>query len=99
MNWTEAIEAMRRGCHVQRKSEQYRRLIRPGDPETGDLPIYECGVEACRLVAAWTDKDEPVMVFQGCGSKVMFCPDDEHEAATDWVVVFDPAGTAGGSDA
>lgn len=82
MNWSEAVEAMKKGHHVHRKSEQKRELIGNSD----GIPIYECGMEASRLVAAWTVDGQSVLVFQGAGSKCMWIPDEEHMSATDWEI-------------
>lgn len=82
MNWIEAVEAMKRGAHVQQKSEQHRTLISGPDDGT---PVYECGEEPMRLVTAYTEEGQFVRVFQGAESKVLFEPDDRHTAATDWV--------------
>lgn len=79
MNWTEAVEAMKRGAWVQRKSEQYSILI-----EEGDTPVYEGGEEAIRLVTAYSEDGSFVRVFQGASSKVLFEPEDRHTTATDW---------------
>lgn len=85
MNWTEAIEAMKRGARVQRKSEQHRTLI--SDPDD-DMPVYECGEEEMHLATAYTVDGQFVRVFQGSGSKVLFEPEDRHTQATDWVEVM-----------
>lgn len=85
MNWTEAVEAMKAGHHVHRASEQKRELI--GD--NGGIPIYDCGTEAMRLAAAWTDQGTPVLVFQGAGSKALFIPEADDMAATDWTISND----------
>ncbi len=80
MKWTEAVEAMKRGHHVHRASQQQRKLLGHSD----GVPIYECGTEPTRLAAAWTDDGRPVMVFQGVGSKALFAPETDDTEATDW---------------
>lgn len=90
MNWTEAVEAMRAGAWVQRKAEQYSRLI--SDPDDDDTPVYECGEEPCRLATAVTADGQFVQVFQGVESKVLFEPEERHTSATDWLVCHAPAG-------
>lgn len=82
MNWTAALEAMRKGKHIQRTSQQGRKLI----GHSGGLPIYECG-EATRLAYAWTHDNKPVLVFQGTESKVLFVPETDDRNANDWEVV------------
>lgn len=82
MNWTEAVEAMKKGHHVHRTSEQKRELVGRSD----GVPIYDCGTEATRLAAGWTDDGRPVMVFQGVGSKAMFAPEADAMEATDWEI-------------
>lgn len=84
MNWQQAVEAMKRGARVQRKSAQFSTLI--SDPDDG-TPVYECGEEACRLAAAVGWNGDFVQVFQGAESKVLFEPEDRHINATDWVVL------------
>lgn len=80
MNWLEAVEAMRAGLIVRRRSEMYTRHVRDN--------IFETGMEGCRLLAAWSSESQPVLVFAGAESGVMFVPDAEwHEAATDWEIV------------
>lgn len=87
MNWIEAIEEMKKGKLVRRKSEMYMRPdnIQLSDDE--EIPVFESGMEACRLVAAWTIDNKPVTVFQGWPSKEVFIPEDEFISATDWIVV------------
>lgn len=82
MKWTEAVAAMKAGHHVHRVSQQQRKLIGHSD----GVPIYECGTEAMRLAAAWTDEGKLVMVFQGAGSKAMFVPEEEDMEANDWEI-------------
>jgi hypothetical protein len=82
MNWIEAVDAMKRGHHVHRKSQQQRKLIGHSD----GVPIYECGTETTRLAAAWTDDGRPVLVFQGAGSKALFAPETDDTEATDWEI-------------
>jgi hypothetical protein len=82
MNWTEAVAAMKAGHHVHRASQQQRKLIGHSD----GVPMYDCGTEATRLAAAWTEEGKPVMVFQGASSKAMFAPEDDDMAATDWEI-------------
>ena len=82
MNWEKAIAAMKAGHHVHRTSQQQRKQIGSSD----GVPIYECGTESTRLAAAWTTEGNPVMVFQGAGSKAMFAPEEEDMAATDWEI-------------
>lgn len=82
MTWDEAVAAMRAGKSVQRRSLVQRKLIGHSD----GVPIYECGTEACRLAAAWSDDECPVRVFQGAGSKAMFVPDEDDRRATDWEI-------------
>lgn len=84
MSWPEAVEAMRRGAVVRRKSESTVKLIGHTDE---DVPIFEGGEEACRLMHAWTDDERPALVFMGAGSKCLFVPDAEHRMATDWIIV------------
>jgi hypothetical protein len=96
MNWTEAVEAMKRGATVQRKSQQYSVLVDSGeDDESGGLfagiPLYECGEEGIRLAMAYTEDGRFVRVFQGESSKVLFEPEDRHTDATDWVEVKEEA--------
>ncbi len=79
MNWLEAIEVMRSGANVQRRSEQTRKQISPG--------VWECGEEPCMLAHAWTVDERPVLVFRGADSGVLFVPDSDDREATDWVVV------------
>jgi hypothetical protein len=78
MNWSEAIQAMRAGHTVRRQSDTWRKQIEPG--------VIETGQEGCRLLAAWTVDDMTALVFAGSMSRVMFVPDDEHRAATDWAI-------------
>lgn len=85
MNWTEAVGAMKRGAWVQRKSEQFRILVDAGEDD--NLPTYEGGEEAMRLVTAYSEDDTFVRVFQGASSKVLFEPEDRHITAIDWVEV------------
>lgn len=85
MNWTEAVEAMKRGAWVQRRSQQATRLIAAGDD--GSPQVYEGGEEATRLVTAYSEDGQFVRVFQGAWSKVLFEPEDRHTSAVDWVVV------------
>jgi hypothetical protein len=84
MNWQEAVECMRAGASVRRKSEMWRKVIEQGD----DLSpgIVETGQEGCILAHAWTDDERPVLVFRGTESKQLFVPEDEHRSATDWVI-------------
>ncbi len=79
MNWLAAVEAMRRGHRVRRRSEMWVRRI--------DDDLDETGIEACELMAGWTDDDKPVRVFIGRHSRWAFVPDDEDRAATDWEIV------------
>lgn len=92
MNWAEAIETMKRGATVQRKSQQYSALADSGeddDPEWSfaGVPVYEGGEEGMRLAVAYTEDGTFVKVFQGASSKVLFEPEDRHTEATDWVEV------------
>lgn len=83
MNWSDAIEAMKRGHQVRRVSEQYRRPFGGAD----GVPIFECGEEPAMLAHAWTYDERPVMVFRGAMSGALFVPDSDHREATDWEVV------------
>lgn len=78
MNWIEAVEAMRVGKTVRRKSESWQRQLSDD--------IVESGEEGCRLMHAWTVEDKPALVFVGACSKAHFVPDDGHRSATDWEV-------------
>lgn len=94
MNWLEAVEAMRQGHIVRRKSEMFRKVIEPtktGEDDDGhqwaSAGIIETGQEGCYLAHAWTADEKPAQVFMGASSKVLFVPDGEHREATDWIVV------------
>ncbi len=78
MNWPEAVEAMRAGHAVRRKSES---LVKVRDDD-----IRETGQEGSRLMHAWTADEKPALVFMGSSSKCLFVPDDEDRGATDWVI-------------
>ena len=82
MNWHDAVSAMLAGKHVQRASEQGRKLI---DDNAG-VPIYECGQEPCLLAHAWSADEQAVRVFRGTYSGELFVPDFEHREAKDWVL-------------
>lgn len=84
MNWQKAVQAMRAGQTVVRRSEQYCRLIDSG--EFGDLPVYETGREGYRLMHAWTVDEKPVQVFVGSVSRCLYVPGDEDLTANDWEV-------------
>ncbi len=89
MNWSDAIELMRAGHAVRRKSESYARVIDPGRPDLQGIehaPIIESGQEGCRLMHAWTVDEKPALVFMGSGSKCLFVPDDVDRAAIDWEI-------------
>lgn len=79
MNWKQAIEQMKLGHHVQRKSEQYRHSVNDHIVETGEEPIC--------LSDAYTADGHQVQVLQGAESKVLFYPRPCHVWAVDWVVV------------
>lgn len=78
MNWEEAVEAMRSGKTVRRRSEAWQKRIADD--------IVESGEEGCRLMHAWSVDETPVLVFVGAWSKAHFVPDGEHRSATDWEV-------------
>lgn len=78
MNWTQAVDAMRAGATVRRKSEDYHHI-------RGEF--YYTGEEACRLGDALTHDRQQVQVFQGANSRVLFVPGPRHMDATDWFVV------------
>lgn len=78
MNWSEAVEAMRAGHIVRRRSEMWQKRLADN--------IVESGEEGCRLMHAWSADEKPVLVFFGAGSKSHFVPDDVHRSAVDWVI-------------
>lgn len=88
MNWNQAVELMKLGNAVRRKSESVLTLIDAGgeNDDMDDAPIYESGQEGCRLMHAWTVDEKPALVFMGSGSKCLFVPEDEHRNATDWEI-------------
>ena len=93
MNWTEAIEAMKRGAQVRRTQDARREPVFDDDGDIAEsgigeirAPVVFAGTEPMRLAAAWSADGKPVSVFQGAWSGVLFVPDDDR-AATDWEVV------------
>lgn len=72
---------MQAGHRVRRRSEMW---VRPLDED-----LDETGVEACELMAGWTDDDKPVRVFIGSYSRWAFVPDYDDRTATDWEIVDD----------
>jgi hypothetical protein len=85
MNWRDAVEVMKLGHAVRMASESRRTLIQPAD-DNGNIPIYESGLEGCRLMHAWTADEKPALVFMGSMSKCLFVPEHEHRVATDWEI-------------
>ncbi len=91
MNWAEAVQAMRAGAWVQRRSDQAMQLISP----PGEWPeVYSTGEEPCRLATALTVDGQFVQIFQGVESRVLFEPEERHTSATDWIVCHAPAGAS-----
>lgn len=86
MNWEEAIEEMKKGHLVRRKSQMAMIPSKMPDDYDG-APVFETGEEGCRLAAAWSVENKPVHVFQGYSSKSLFIPEDHHTSAIDWIVV------------
>jgi hypothetical protein len=89
MDWKAAISLMCLGHSVQRASQQRSKQLTipdPLDPDE-DLVITETGEEPCILAEALTVDGQPVQVFQGLHSKVLFYPRPVQVTATDWVQV------------
>ncbi len=95
MNGGEAVETMRAGHAVRRRSESWTKVLHAGNPELqGEhwrdgiehAPVIESGQEGCRLMHAWTVDEKPALVFMGSSSKCLFVPEDEHRNATDWEI-------------
>lgn len=84
MNWDQALEKMRAGHPVNRRSQLWARQ---SDLKQGGTPVIETGTEACCLMHAWTHDNKPVQVFVGAKSKCLFVPDSDLLNATDWQVV------------
>ena len=83
MNWAQAVEAMRQGHCVARKSERYIRFV-----ETPHGTVGVMGMEPVRLAAAWTSDDKPALVFQGVQSQELFIPEEPLTSADDWTIVY-----------
>lgn len=89
MTWDEAIEAMKRGSYVRRKSQMYQRDITDEMDISGAFEgcrVVEEGEEGCFLAAAWTVNNQPVYVFMGA-CRYPFIPEPHHMEANDWVEV------------
>lgn len=78
MIWSEALAAMWHGHQVRRVSESVRTQI--------SSTMYEDGTEPTELAPAWTADGEPVKVFRGAWSGVLFKPTPDHMKAFDWIV-------------
>lgn len=86
MNWQQALEAMKAGHQVNRRSEMYSRPS-PAFAGKDGPPVFECGEEPMRLATAFSADGTFVQVFQGAESRCLFEPSDVHMAATDWEVL------------
>ena len=84
MNWTQALEKMFAGHTVNRRSQLWARQ---SDRKHNGMPVIETGMEACRLMYAWTHDNKPVQVFVGAQSGMLFVPDSDLLNAEDWQVV------------
>lgn len=81
MNWDKAVDAMRAGHSVNRRSQLWARQ------SDGDATVIETGMEACRVMDAWSVDDKPVRIFVGSDSRCLFVPDSDMLTAADWQVV------------
>lgn len=85
MTWPQAVDSMRAGAFVRRKSQMVVSVISEAGSDGPE--IVETGQEGCYLAHAWTDDNKAVRVFMGASSKCLFVPDGEDMEATDWVAV------------
>ena len=88
MDWNEAVDAMRAGHTVNRRSERWTKVIQESSGSgLAGAGIQESGQEGCRLMHAWTADEKPALVFMGQWSKCLFVPDDHQRRATNWEIV------------